>query len=106
MHLPGRRPAGGAPPGAGSRSGCTPPGTTSAAAGLEGATWSGDGDLFVYLDTGPGGTTASSTRPGRRGGAVQLSNEAMQADTLVWVQDAHTAALLHWDGSAWGRRPR
>ena len=26
-----------------------------------GANWSGDGDLFIYLDTGPGGTTTTFT---------------------------------------------
>ncbi|MFN2167321.1 MAG: hypothetical protein ACK2U9_13780, partial [Anaerolineae bacterium] len=66
-----------------------------------GASWSIDGDLFVYLDTMPGGTDSLYDPGGAAAGGVQTSNQAMEADYLVWVQDAHTATLLRWDGGAW-----
>ncbi len=66
-----------------------------------GTTWSGDGDLFVYLDTGPDGTSSLYNPAGATEGGLALSNSAMGADVLVWVQDAHTATLLRWDGGAW-----
>ncbi len=64
-----------------------------------GASWNADGDLFVTLDTASGGTitafnpytdTAEITLPG-----------GMDADTVIWVQDATTAELWQWDGAAW-----
>jgi len=68
-----------------------------------GASWSSDGDLFVYLDTVEGGTNDlyNPGGPAADGGAIHVSNQAMQADYVVWVQDARTATLLHWDGSGW-----
>jgi len=83
-----------------------------------GADWSSHGDLFVYLDTQPGGTsvaynpyTATSmviympgvtpttylSGAGRAGTPASL----MEADYLVWVEDAETAELWRWDASAW-----
>ena len=67
-----------------------------------GASWSSDGDLFVYLDTGSGGTSTLYNPAGPSPGVLQLRNDAMQADYVVWVRDARTAALLEWDGAAWG----
>jgi subtilisin-like proprotein convertase family protein len=79
----------------------------------------GDGDLFVYLDTQPGGTNQAYNPhsaytdtvvylPGvtppadpagiPRAGAAALT---MEADYLVWVTDSETAWLWRWDGGAW-----
>jgi subtilisin-like proprotein convertase family protein len=86
-----------------------------------GADPSADGDLFVYLDTAPGGSTTlfnpftatnplSGTLPGSTptislvsspAGRAGTQAEAMAADYGVWVQDADTAWLLAWDGTAW-----
>ena len=67
-----------------------------------GANWSGDGDLFIYLDTGPGGTTSTFTPESAAitGTTVTLPPDVL-ADALIWVRDASTAVLLRWDGSAW-----
>jgi hypothetical protein len=67
-----------------------------------GANWSGDGDLFIYLDTGPGGTTGTFTPESVAitGTTVVLPSD-MQADALIWVPDSQTATLLRWNGSAW-----
>jgi len=84
-----------------------------------GADWAKDGDLFIYLDTQPGGTStaynpytvATDTLiylPGvtptvqlpldtRSGAPAPL----MEADYLVWVEDATTARLWRWDGGDW-----
>ncbi len=65
-----------------------------------GANWNTDGDLFFYLDTAPGGTAATFVPlPSPSGPTVTLGD--LEADQLVWVQDAATASLLRWDGSAW-----
>ncbi len=67
-----------------------------------GADWSGGGDLFLYLDTVPGGTSTTFTPY-----TVPVSDTlvtlppALQADVLIWVQDSSTAGLLRWDESAW-----
>jgi len=96
-----------------------------------GANWDAEGDLFVYLDTQPGGattlydpytSTVSNTTiylPGNLPPAPDMSgwpvfekarqNQAvapfvgspMQADYLVWVRDHSTATLLRWDGNDW-----
>ena len=58
----------------------------------------------MYVDTGPGGTNSLYHPAGTGSGTVRMSLTAMQADALVWVQDAHTAALLEWDGGAWVRK--
>jgi len=91
-----------------------------------GADWTHDGDLFVYLDTRPGGAVQlfnpypadsdttiylpgnmpepSSTASTRQQSA-QLSvaavnaRAAMQADLVVWVEGAGEATLWRWDGS-------
>ena len=67
-----------------------------------GANWNGDGDLFIYLDTGAGGTNSTFTPDSvaATDAAVTLPPD-MLADALIWVQDASTAVLLRWDGSAW-----
>ncbi len=67
-----------------------------------GANWSGDGDLFIYLDTGGGGTTTTFTPyPVAITGTLITLPDSLQADALIWVQDASTASLLRWNGSAW-----
>ena len=73
-----------------------------------GANWSDDGDLFIYLDTGPGGTNSTFTPyPVAASGTTVILPDDLQADALIWVQDASTASLLRWNGSVWAcRRPR
>ena len=67
-----------------------------------GANWNGDGDLFIYLDTGAGGTNSTFTPDSvaATGTTVTLPPD-MLADALIWVRDASTAVLLRWDGNAW-----
>jgi hypothetical protein len=68
-----------------------------------GADWNNDGDLFVYLDTAPGGTTAAYN-PYASPAAITLpiqNGQQLEADYLVWVQDTDTATLMEWSGSAW-----
>ncbi|MFN2184456.1 MAG: LamG-like jellyroll fold domain-containing protein [Anaerolineae bacterium] len=85
-----------------------------------GANWSADGDLFLYFDTTPGGSSTAFnpyssavagmgeaelqpsvllTLPGSTAIAPEI--EVMEADYGVWVQDGQTAYLLSWDGAAW-----
>ena len=64
-----------------------------------GANWDLDGDLFVYLDTTTGGAAALYD-PFATGGSLTFP-ASFAPDWLVWVQDAATAALLQWNGSAW-----
>jgi uncharacterized repeat protein (TIGR01451 family) len=67
-----------------------------------GANWSGDGDLFIYLDTGPGGTNSTFTPyPVGEAGTTVVLPPDLQADVLIWVQDPRTASLLRWDGNGW-----
>ena len=67
-----------------------------------GANWSGDGDLFLYLDTAAGGTdtTFFPYTVTVSGTLVTLPPE-FEADALVWVRDTTTATLLLWDGNQW-----
>ena len=69
--------------------------------------WTGDdwtqGDnLFVYLDTAPGGAT-HAYNPWGSGPDVVLPSQGqpLGADDLIWLIDACTVRLYHWDGSAW-----
>ncbi|MGD8858247.1 MAG: Ig-like domain-containing protein, partial [Chloroflexota bacterium] len=84
-----------------------------------GANWSAEGDLFVYMDTKPGGSntvfdpytpanalsaagSSDATLVALPGSiATATQSEAMLADYGVWVEDAQTAWLLAWDGSTW-----
>jgi uncharacterized repeat protein (TIGR01451 family) len=66
-----------------------------------GANWSGDGDLFLYLDTADGGTETTLAPHPVISGTLILLPDDFEADTLVWVQDTTAATLLHWDGSQW-----
>jgi hypothetical protein len=67
-----------------------------------GAHWNGDGDLFIYLDTGPASTTmAYDPYPMVLGGEPIILPASLEADALIWVQDQSAASLLRWDGSAW-----
>ena len=81
------------------------------------ANWNTDGDLFIYLDTQPGGAaqvynpyTATNSAIIHLPGVTPTSTaNAMTADYVVWVQDSATATLLRWDGSTWvtvGPAPR
>ena len=89
-----------------------------------GANWSADGDLFIYLDTVPGGSakafnpyleagTLSETAGTPEAPVVTLAGDPptavgtgeMLADYGVWVEDAQTAWLLTWNGTAWTTSP-
>jgi subtilisin-like proprotein convertase family protein len=65
-----------------------------------GANWNTDGDLFIYLDTQPGGATTTLT-PSLTAGTLISLPEGLAADFLVWVRDSQTALLLNWNGSVW-----
>ncbi|MCP4542733.1 MAG: hypothetical protein GY832_36890 [Chloroflexi bacterium] len=68
-----------------------------------GADWNNDGDLFVYLDTAPGGATVAHN-PYASPAVITMptqDGQQLEADYMVWVQDADTATLLEWSGSAW-----
>lgn len=93
----------------------------------KGASWDAEGDLFIYFDTEPGGATTlydpyggastiylpgnlppvdTSAWPAFEKERLDqlfdpLSTLAMGADALLLVEDAATAALLTWNGSAW-----
>ena len=61
------------------------------------------GDLFVYLDTGPGGTTQPFIPVALPvTGATVTLPETLQADVLIWVQTAEQATVLRWDSGAAG----
>ncbi len=67
-----------------------------------GAIWGNANNLFIYLDTQPGGTEQVFTPvPVAVTGTVVSLPAGLGADALVWVQDAHIASLLRWDGSSW-----
>lgn len=68
-----------------------------------GANWDHDGDLFIYLDTGPGGATTAYD-PFTSGPVITLPTrfgDPFGADYLIWIQDSLTASLLSWNGSEW-----
>lgn len=62
----------------------------------DGANWAGDGDLFIYLDTGAGGAT-QLYNPYPTPAAIDLP-PGMAAKYVVWVQDETTAQLLQASG--------
>jgi type II secretory pathway pseudopilin PulG len=85
-----------------------------------GADWNSQGDLFIYLDTHPGGTLNAYTRPYQTytdtqillpgaiptnplGGEPRAGTPAvpMEADSFIWISDNTTAWLWHWNGSRW-----
>ncbi len=70
-----------------------------------GADWNHSGDLFIYLDTVPGGSTiAYNPYPATPDTVIDLPAQGgnqLAADYMVWVEDATTAGLWRWDGSAW-----
>jgi hypothetical protein len=68
-----------------------------------GANWNSDGDLFIYFDTAPGGSSAVYN-PYASNTHITLPAQGgrqLEADYLVWVEDADTTRLLQWDGSGW-----
>ena len=69
-----------------------------------GANWNAEGDLFIYLDTGPGGATTVYDSYGS-GPTITLpaqSGEQLAADYLIQVENEHAASLRQWTGSSWG----
>ena len=62
-----------------------------------GTNWDTAGDLFIYLDTGPGGTRQVYD-PFAAGYKITLP-DGMLADHLIWVKSGSTARLLNWRGS-------
>jgi len=72
-----------------------------------GADWDIQGDLFIYLDTGPGGTTTLYD-PYSSGPTITLPTQGgvpMAADALIWVENSNKAQLLTWSGGAWASQP-
>jgi hypothetical protein len=68
-----------------------------------GADWDVDGDLFIYLDTGPGGA-AEAYDPYGSATSIGLPSEGgnqLAADYLLVVEDATSATLYSWDGAGW-----
>lgn len=68
-----------------------------------GADWDNDGDLFIYLDTAAGGST-NAYNPFAAPMTITLpaqNGDALEADYVIWVQDAENAQLMQWNGSAW-----
>jgi len=87
-----------------------------------GADWDHDGDLFVYLDTRPGGARqlmdpygsgpaiyfpGNAPQPAdglalQDDGTIQsVDAPAMRPDVLVWVEHAGRATRWRWDGNGW-----
>lgn len=70
-----------------------------------GASWDGEGDLFVYLDTKPGGAaTAYDPYGAEADDVIHLPVDdgvAMAADYALWVAGMDAAQLLAWDGATW-----
>ncbi|RLT41667.1 MAG: hypothetical protein DWI57_06650 [Chloroflexi bacterium] len=78
-----------------------------------GADWSGDGDLFVYLNTDGGGASELYDPYPVAGAAFTFGVNTPPAANpiflpagfaaryLVWVQDSQTATLLRFDGADW-----
>ena len=95
-----------------------------------GANWNAEGDLFVYLDTAPGGaetlydpypatmTNTTIYLPGNLPSvdtsgwpafdqmrqlqlSLPLEGWSMQADYVLWVEDGSNVTLLSWNGGTW-----
>ncbi len=69
-----------------------------------GANWDGDGDLFIYFDTVPGGATlAYNPYSATMTDTVIALPAGNMADYLIMVKDANTLALLRWNvtSGAW-----
>ncbi|MFZ0546708.1 MAG: LamG-like jellyroll fold domain-containing protein [Candidatus Promineifilaceae bacterium] len=95
----------------------------------QGANWNHDGDLFIYLDTRPGGSNRLfNPYPGDAGTNIYLpgnfpdpsfagagtrqqeaqatigaeaAQSGMGADYMVWVEDDSQATLYIWQGFEW-----
>ncbi len=64
-----------------------------------GANWSGDGDLFIYLGSRPGGTNSAYVPAGFTGvGTISLYT--MGADYAIHIKDSNTAYLIEWNSTA------
>ena len=68
-----------------------------------GASWDTDGDLYIYLDTQPGGAETAFNPYGTPVTIRLPSQDGQQlaADYMVRVEDSGTAQLYAWNGSAW-----
>ena len=70
----------------------------------EGADWTHDGDLYIYLNSTVGGAIEAYDPNSGITVTVTLPDEngsAMAADYLLYVEDESTVTLLEWDGTAW-----
>jgi hypothetical protein len=68
-----------------------------------GANWDIAGDLFIYLDTMAGGSN-QAYNPYDTNQTITFpegTDGQMQADYLIWVEDAQQARLLRWNEGAW-----
>jgi hypothetical protein len=72
-----------------------------------GADWAGDGDVFVYFDTGaPGGATVAynpytTTIANTVIGLPAQNGRQLEADYMLWIEGADAVALMRWDGDDW-----
>ncbi|MBN1887616.1 MAG: Ig-like domain-containing protein [Thermoflexales bacterium] len=74
-----------------------------------GANWTTDGDLFIYLDSDPGGGSATAYDPYSAPGdevymptyRVQTTTHSLAADYVLWVQDSVSVTLKHYSGTLW-----
>ncbi len=64
-----------------------------------GANWNSDGDIFIYLDTGPGGAT-EVYNPYTNTTHIAFP-PPLAADYAIWVEDDETVKLMQWDGLGW-----
>jgi uncharacterized repeat protein (TIGR01451 family) len=64
--------------------------------------WNVHGDLWVYFDTQPGGTTtADQPYPAQGGQNAVTVTLPFAADYAIHVRDGNTAVIRQWNGSAW-----
>ncbi len=74
-----------------------------------GADWATQGDLFLYLDTQPGGSplaynpypAASSPTAIHFPIDPRPNTPSVAMDYVLWIEDGTLATLFAWDGSSW-----
>ncbi|WP_322814048.1 LamG-like jellyroll fold domain-containing protein [Chloroflexus sp.] len=66
-----------------------------------GVIWDSSNDLYLYLDTAPGGASAPY-RQGMSGGQLDLGwSNSFSPNYLVRIDDSTTMSLLSWNGTSW-----
>ncbi len=66
-----------------------------------GAVWSDSDDLYIYLDTAPGGASAVYTQGMAAGQPDLRLPTGFAPEYLLRVDDPQTISLLRWNGAAW-----